>query len=438
MVKSVPLLCPAENGASSLYIKLTLLVLSMQPIKDTADIIVVGGGPVGSFTAYKLAKLGTKVKVFEEHEAIGKPSHCAGHLSIRSLQNLGLYPLPRKIVENTFSKASFYSPSGFKFSVRLAQPVTCSVNRAIFDRFIADKAEAAGANFSLNAIVQSLLIENGVVKGVKVKQDEKIERFEAKLVVDAEGISSRILRQTSLAGLRSQRLVYAVEAEVAKVKDLELDVIKVFLGKAYAPGFYAWILPRLDGTAKVGLATKTGNPKDFLQRLILKHPVASKQLSKAKITRMTFHPITLGGLISEAYANGFLAVGDVASQVKPTTGGGVVFGLRCAAIAAEVADEAARRNDWSSDFLQLYQKRCIDALGFDFSIMIWIRRFLDALSDHQLDRLFYFCARIGLNKALKNVDEIDLQGKMLLKILMKPATFTSLVYLLRLYLSANA
>jgi geranylgeranyl reductase family protein len=406
-------------------------------MKDMPDAIVIGGGPVGSFAALNLAKLGADVTVFEEHEAIGIPSHCAGHLSIRSLQNLGLYPLSGKIVENTFSQANFYSPTGFKFSVHLAKPATCAVNRTAFDKHIADKAEAAGVRYCLNSRVQSLLMENGVVKGVNVKQSDKEEQVPAKIVVDAEGISSRLLRQTGSSGLNGERLVYGVEAEVENVRDVKLNAVEVFLGKAYAPGFYAWLMPRLDGTAKIGLATNKGNPKEFLQRLMLKHPVASKQLSKAKITRMAFHPMTLGGLISKAYASGFLAVGDVASQVKPTTGGGVVFGLTCARIAAEVADEAIRRNDVSSNFLQLYQKRCIDTLGFDFGVMLRVRRFLDSLSDEKVDEVLRFCARIGLDKTLENVEEIDFQGHALLKILTKPAMFAALAYFLKLYLSAN-
>jgi digeranylgeranylglycerophospholipid reductase len=407
-------------------------------MKNMIDVIVVGGGPVGSFTALKLVKLGAKVTVFEEHAAIGNPSHCAGHLSIRSLQNLGLYPLSGKIVENTFSQANFYSPTGFKFSVHLAKPVTCAVNRLAFDKYIADKAEAAGARYCLNSRVQSLLMEDALVKGVNVKQgDKEEERFPAKIVVDAEGISSRILRQTGLSTLSNERLVYAVEAEVENIKDVALDAVEVFLGKNYAPGFYAWLMPRLDGTAKVGLATKSGNPKEFLQKLMLKHPVASKQLAKAKITRITFHPITLGGPISKTYSDGFLAIGDVASQVKPTTGGGVIFGLTCAGIAAEVAAKAIRRNNVSSNFLQMYQKRCKDMLSFDFNVMLRIRRFLDSLSDEKVDEVLRFCTRIGLDKTLENVEEIDFQGQLLLKILTKPAVFAALAYFLKLYLSAN-
>ena len=407
-------------------------------MKTMSDAIVVGGGPVGSFVALNLARLGAKVTVFEEHAAIGSPSHCAGHLSIRSLRNLGLYPLPRKIVENTFSAANFYSPSGTKLSVCLTRPVTCAVNRTFFDRHLAEKAEAAGVRYCLSSRVRSLLIDNGFVKGVNVEQkDTTEEKVSAKIVVDAEGISSRLLRQTGLSTLNRDRTVYGVEAEVENVKNVELDAVEVFLGKNYAPGLYAWLIPRLDGTAKVGLATKTGNPKEFLQRLMLKHPVASKQLGTAKITRIAFHPISLGGPISKAFSNGFLAVGDAASQVKPTTGGGVIFGLTCAKIAAQVASEAIRRNDVSSNYLQLYQKRCKGMLGFDVSVMLRMRKFLDSLSDERVDEALRFCARLGLDSSLQDVEEIDFQGHTLLKILNKPAICVALAYFLMLCLSAN-
>jgi geranylgeranyl reductase family protein len=407
-------------------------------MKTASDAIVVGGGPVGSFTALNLVRLGAEVTVFEEHAAIGSPSHCAGHLSIRSLKNLGLYPLPEKIVENTFSAANFYSPKGTKLSIRLAHPITCAINRILFDKYLAEKAETAGVRYCLNSRVQSLLIDNGFVKGVNIEQKgTNEEKVSAKIVVDAEGIASRILRQTGLSTLNRDSLVYAVETEVENVKNVELDAVEVFLGKTYAPGFYAWLIPRPDGTAKVGLATKTGNPQELLRRLMLKHPVASKQLSTARITRIAFHPITLGGPIRKAYSNGFLAVGDAASQVKPTTGGGVIFGLTCARIAAEVAHEALGRNDVSSNCLQLYQKRCRETLGFDVNVMLRIRRVFDALSDEKVDGALRFCARFGLNKTLQNVEEIDFQGQTLLKVMKKPSALAALAYFLMLYLSAN-
>jgi flavin-dependent dehydrogenase len=283
-----------------------------------------------------------------------------------------------------------------------------------------------------------LILRKGVVGGVKVKQRDTNEKLlPAKIVIDAEGISSKILRQTGLTGLRKEKLVYAVEAEVEHVRDMQLDTVEVFLGRAYAPGFYAWLIPRLNGTAKVGLATKTGNPRKLLQKLMTKNPVASRKLARSKILRIAFHPITLGGPISKPHDSGFLAVGDVASQVKPTTGGGVVLGLTCARIAAVVAHEAIQRNNVSSKFLALYKKRCTDTIGFDTSVMLKARQFLDHLTDEKLDELLRFFKRIGLENKLESVNEIDFQGQLLLKILPKPSVLVALAYLLKSYFSGN-
>jgi digeranylgeranylglycerophospholipid reductase len=406
-------------------------------MKTVSEAVVIGGGPAGSFTAWNLSRLGVETTVFEEHAEIGVPSHCAGHLSLRSLKNLGLYPLPEGIIENTFSKANFYSPKGTIFSVRLERPVTCALNRELFDKFLAEKAEVAGARFHLGSRVRSLILDDGFVKGVNIEQEGGVESFEAKVVVDAEGISSRFVKEAGLSAPQGDCLVHAVEAEVENVRNLEADAVEVFLGKEYAPGFYGWIMPQLNETAKVGLAAKTGNPKDLLQRLMFKHPVASKLLKGSHVKQLSFHPITLGGPIAKTYTNGFLAVGDAASQVKPTTGGGVIFGLTCGQIAAETVFEAIRRNDVSEICLKEYQKSCIDKLGFDFSVMLRIRRFLDSLSDEKIDDILRVCNRLGLGKALKGVDEIDFQGKLLLEMLTKPAAYAAFAYLLRFYLSAN-
>jgi len=403
-------------------------------VKSLHDAVVIGGGPAGSSFALELAKRGFEVAVFEEHPEVGIPSHCAGHLSIRSLRNLGLHPLPESIVENVFSVANFHSPLGSKFSVHLAKPVTCAVNRAKFDKLLAEKAEAAGAVFHLNSRVQSLMLQNGAVKGITVRENELDEnQVPANLVVDAEGISSRLLRQTGLQGLNGKRLVYAVQAEVDGIRDVEDDAVEVYLGKKYAPGFYGWLIPKRNGSAKVGLATQKGNPKEFLDRLIGKHPVASKQLRSAKVKSMTFHTITLGGPIPKVYSDGFLAIGDCASQVKPTTGGGVVFSVTCARIAAETAANSLEQANFSESYLRTYQKELTKAVGFDAGVMLKARKVLDTLSDEKIERAISFAQRAGLGKVLHDVDEIDFQGRLLFSLARKPAAFSTIAYLAVLY-----
>ncbi|MCX8150668.1 MAG: NAD(P)/FAD-dependent oxidoreductase [Candidatus Bathyarchaeota archaeon] len=404
-----------------------------------STVVIVGGGPAGSFAAYELAKRGVDVSVFEEHSQIGVPSHCAGHLSIKSLKNLGLYPLPKGVLENEFSGVNFYSSNGTKFAVCLSKPVTCAVNRELFDKYLAEKAQAAGAKYFFGSHVSSLIVEDDYVKGIHVINRERLKvPVEAKVVIDAEGISARLLRQVGLSPFSRDSLVYAVEAEVENVRNVEENAVEVYMGSNYAPGFYAWLIPRLDGTAKLGLAVKKGSPKDFLERLLRKHPVASNQLRDAKFLRVNFHAIPIGGLIKKAYGNGFLAVGDCASQVKPTTGGGVIFGVSCARIAAEVASQALKIGDVSATSLKLYMKRVQGAFGFDSQIMLRLRNFFNTLSDEQLDNVLRFATKTGFASALRNIEEIDFQGHTLINVFMKPSAYATLVYLAYLYMSANA
>ncbi len=407
----------------------------MQQMKTTSDVIIVGAGPSGSFTALKLGRLGIPVTVLEEHSQIGIPTHCAGHVSIKGLRNIGLYPLPSGIVENTFRGANFYSSKGNEFSVHLTQPVTCTVDRAEFDRYIAEKAKEAGASYLLNSRAEKLILENSYVRGVITKREEMAEHIRASLVVDAEGISSRIMRQAGLPA--PHKLVKAVEAEVENLKDTEQDTVDVYLGNSYAPGFYAWLIPKKNGKAKVGLATNMGNPRELLQKLMRKHPAASRKLQSARTTRTTFHLITLGGMTAQTYSNGFLAVGDAASQVKPTTGGGVILGMTCAQAAAEVASEALRKSDFSKEFLATYQRRCTKLLGFDMKIMLRVRNTLDRLSDLKVDHAITMCSRLGLDKTLQDTKEIDFQGQTLFRTFRSPRLLIAVLYFLYAHLSAN-
>jgi digeranylgeranylglycerophospholipid reductase len=381
--------------------------------------------------------LGLDVTVYEEHMEIGVPSHCAGHLSIEGLRRLGMYPLPSEIVENTYRGAVFHSPSGWRFVVSFDSPVTCAVNRVLFDRYLAEKARNVGARFCLNSRVVNLVIENGGVRGVIVRQPDETVRKMARVVIDAEGVSSRMLRETGIPRLDTRRLVNGIEAEVENVKDVDSSMVEVFLGKDYAPGFYAWLMPKRDGRAKIGLAARAGNPEGFLRRLVDKHPVVSRKLRGSRIVRVVVHPITLGGPIGRPFSDGFLAVGDVASQVKSTTGGGVVFGMTCAAICAEVVKDAILQNDFSSDFLSRYARECNATLGFDSRMMVRMRRLLDGMSDESVDSLIGLCSRFGLEKAFQSVEDVDFQGRSLLRFLRSPRVLAAVGCFLFSYLPAN-
>jgi len=405
-------------------------------VKKKPDIVVVGGGPCGSYSAYTAAKLGAEVLVCEEHEEIGVPKHCAGHLNISSLMRLGLR-IPRGAVENEIRGAVFYSPSGKEFVLRCRAPVTYVVNRELFDKHLFDLAVKSGVQYRLKSRVKSLLFDSGSVKGVSLKEGGNEERLEANVVIDAEGCSSKLLKKTGLHGLKGSRMVRGIQAEVDDVEDVDEDMVEVYLGRNVAPGFFAWIIPKKDGSAKVGLATRVGNPRNYLRRFMEKHPVASEKLRKSRVTGLSFHPIPLGGPVAKTYSDGFLVVGDAASQVKPTTGGGVIFGLTCAREAGEVAYEAVKRQDFSEAFLSSYQSRWKRLVGFDLAAMLRMRRMLDSLPDSRIDGMIGLCRRLGIDSVLEKVGDLDFQGRSLIPMIKYPGTLAVISYFLFSWLTST-
>lgn len=387
------------------------------------DVVVVGGGPCGSFSALAAARLGVDVIVCEEHKEIGVPTHCAGHVSLNGLKRLGL-DLPVEVVENEIKGAVFYSPSGYEFRVKFASPVTCVLNRVLFDKFLAKLAEEAGVKYRLRTRVESLFLDAGHVKGVSVKG----EVLESNIVIDCEGCSSTLLKKAGFPILDKSMVVKGVEAEVDKVEDVNNDTVEVYLGQKYALGLFAWIIPRLDGSAKVGLATKTGNPKAYLQNFASHNPKARDKLRRSRFVSVSYHPLTLGGPLAKTYHDGLLIVGDVASQVKPTTGGGVIMGLICAKIAGETAAEAIKHGDSSASFLSRYQRRWQRVIGFDMTVMRRMRLMLNRLPDRRLDKIIALCSQLHLNEDLRHVKDIDFQGKGIMPIFKSPAAWAVAIY----------
>lgn len=399
-----------------------------------ADLVVVGAGPSGSYAALTAATLGLNVVVCEEHREIGQPWHCSGHVSLSSMKKLGL-TLPREIIENEIHGAIFYTPSGLEFVVERTEPVTMVMSRPRFDQYLAQLATEAGAEYRLGARVASFLMNDGEVKGVKLEgtHDQPIQ---SRIVIDAEGCGASLLRKTRLHGPERQSILNSVQVEVDQVDDIDASRVEVYLGQSYSPGFFSWIIPKRDLSAKVGLAATSGNVKRLLEKFMQKHPIASRKLRRAKIEKTAYHPIPLAGRLQRASHHGLMVVGDAASQVKPTTGGGIVVGMICSKLAAQVAVDSIKAGDVSGESLSRYDKLCRKTVGFDLKVMREIRNSLARLSDEKINKIFSMAKKFGLEELINEAGDVDFQGRMLLRMGGSPRTLLTIGYLVSLSIGA--
>lgn len=365
-----------------------------------ADVVVVGAGPAGLIAAREAAKGGVEVVVLEEHGEIGVPCHCAGLLSLKGLGEIGV-PTDTDFVQNRVRGAHFFSPSGLSFTVERNEDVACVVDRSLLDKFMARQATDAGAEIRLQSRVQRVRRQNG-----RMTVEEPWGSLEAGVVVDAEGAASRLVKEMGLTPLGSEGVLPALQFELTDV-DMDPAYVEMHVGEGVAPNFFAWVIPLSAHRVRVGLACRRDDPRQRLE-----------EFTKRRFG--TFTRVSIGsglvitcGPIPKTFSENFLVVGDAAGQVKPTTGGGVILGGLCASMAGEVAAEAVKRGNFSSEFLGEYEWRWRERLDGEFRAARLARRVLNRLSDKTMDKIFRIILERGLQGELSARGDMDFQASLL-------------------------
>nr|MDO8077132.1 NAD(P)/FAD-dependent oxidoreductase [Candidatus Freyarchaeota archaeon] len=375
--------------------------------------MVIGCGPAGAIAARSAARKGVKVAIFEEHQTVGLPEHCAGLISISGIERLNI-DIPKKCIVNSVRGATFYSPSGASFSVSRRGPQAYVVDRPSLDQHLANEAQKDGVLLFTGARVTALKM--GAKKTLKVSHGRE-STFEAECVIDAEGVRGKFVREAGLTP-PSGDILPGVQFEVENA-EVDPDRVEMFFGNSVAPGFFAWIIPTGENSARVGVGARHHAMK-YLKKFIENHPVASERLADAALVKKYGGSIVLCGPVPKTFTDSFLVVGDAAGQVKPTTGGGVVMGGLCAQIAGDVAAEAVIEGNTGEGKLRNYQKKWRRLLSREFYFMRLVRRILNRMSDRNLDKIFETIIRSDLTRIIEEVGDMDFESAVIKKLIFKP------------------
>ena len=133
--------------------------------------------------------------------------------------------------------------------------------------------------------------------------------------------------------------------------------------------------------------------------------------------------LSYGGIplkpLARTFSDRLLVVGDAAGQVKPTTGGGIYFGLLCADIVADTLHRALASDDLSARGLASYERGWRRKLGRELKVEYYARMFYERLNDRQIDRLFSIIKSNGIDEALLKAGDLsfDWHGEALLRVL---------------------
>lgn len=370
---------------------------------DQCDVAVIGAGPAGSMAAKYAATSGSKVILLEEHSSVGWPIECAGLLGLEAMQESEL--TGGAFILQGLRGAAVFSPGGFRLDFKAQNSKAWVVDRRLFDRALARDALQKGAELRLRSAVRMIRKEQGdlvltLADGVEIR---------ARVVISAEGVRARLAR---LAGIKPpSKILSGAQVEVPFALE-DPESVEVHLGDA--PGLFAWVIPAGEETARIGLCAcdrgcdrlKAFLKKDVIKKRILGSPVG----------------LFVGGLPlgppAVASANRFLAVGDAAGQVKPTSGGGIYPGLVAAKIAGKVAAAAALDDDCSMKRLGEYDRLWRAALGRELDIGLKANRMLNKMSPADLDEVMsYLAGKPSLLRIIEEHGDIDRPSRLMAKML---------------------
>jgi digeranylgeranylglycerophospholipid reductase len=370
------------------------------------DVAVIGAGPAGSRTALQLAGGGHNVVVFEKHPVIGCKNCCTGILSQKCLAQ---YSVPEKVIYRRLNSARLFSPSGQSLRVCVTQPQAGIVNRPQFDQWLAEQANSAGVKYRLNCEVTQLNPVQGAVE-IEYCNAGFTCKAMARAVVLADGFNSVLARRSGLG-----QPVYQATGVQAEVEAAQCEEVEVYFSQKLAPGFFAWLAPTRTGKALAGLMTRE-SPQLHLRRWL--HQLAAEHRIEKREYPVKFCGIPLKPLNSTVRER-LLVVGDAAGQVKPTTGGGVYWGMLCADIAAQTLHNAIENDDFSRRSLSQYEKEWHALLRPELQREYFARRAYQLLSDNQIESLLTTIRHNGIADTLIRNDyaSFDNHGALLLKAL---------------------
>jgi digeranylgeranylglycerophospholipid reductase len=331
-------------------------------LTDIFDAIVVGAGPAGSMAAETVASAGHRVLLLERNRTVGAPVRCAEAVTTRALR--GFVEPDDKWIAAEVRGGILFCPTGRR--VTLEYPgVGYVLERKVFDRELALNACRAGAELRVTSQAVGLEYCGDDDVAVRVKENGRLTQYRSKVVVGADGIASSVGRWAGIDTSVSPRLMAPCAQRLVHSEEIHPGYLEFHFDRGISPGGYAWVFPKGENTANVGLAAfATGNNRcsavncldDFLNRRFEKFEVLAE--FAGGIAGYNSKTVLQKGRV--------LLVGDAGRLADPLTYAGIGNALASGRIAGEVINaflegdgglsEYPRRwSEWKSKDRRLYR-----------------------------------------------------------------------------------
>jgi len=336
---------------------------------ERRQVVIIGAGPSGAIAAALLKRKGHDVLVIERQHfprfSIGESllSHCLDFVEEAGmLDAVNAAGFQRKNGA-AFAWGERYSAFDFGDTFSEGKPTTFQVQRADFDKLLADQAALQGVEIRYGQAIANADFSLAKPQLGVQREDGSEYRLEADFVLDASGYGRVLPRLLDLEAPSNFPVRQAVFTHIEdRIENPAFDREKILITTHPTKrDVWFWTIPFSGGRCSVGVVAaaehfegRTDDLDACLRSFIDETPSLAGVLDNALWDTPAR---TIGGYsanVKTLHGPGFALLGNAAEFLDPVFSSGVTIAMRSASMAAGVLHRqlSGEQVDWQSEFAE--------------------------------------------------------------------------------------
>ena len=337
---------------------------------ERRKVVVIGAGPSGSIASALLKRRGHDVLVLERQKfprfSIGESLlvHCLDFVAeagmLEAVEAAGFQHKNGA----AFARNGEYADYDFGDRFTPGRPSTFQVERARFDKILADEAEKQGVEIRYEVEITGVSEPEASGKRTltaRAVNGGQTHNIEADFILDASGFGRtlpKLLKLETPSEFPTRQALFTHVADHIPEGAFDRNKIRVTVHPAHDAVWF-WLIPFAGGRTSLGVVAAkefldryAGPPEQKLRTLVAEDRGLASLLAEAQWDTPVRELHGYAANVSSMSGPGFALLGNAAEFLDPVFSSGVTIAMRSASMAAAVLHRqlSGEAVDWKHDF----------------------------------------------------------------------------------------